>query len=182
MIDIMSTRLTKLLTKFRSTERAFDAGAFVFHQDDPVRKIFCVAIGSIHLVRHQIDGSSIVLQRAAPGAIVAEASVFAKRYHCDAVAQAPTRALAFDRKSLLQRLATDSTLAEAWAAHLAEEVQSVRARAEILSLKTVAARLDAWIVANRRGLPIKGEWKTVAEEIGVSPEALYREMAKRRTA
>lgn len=30
------------------------------------------------------------------------------------------------------------------------------------------------------GLPAKGEWKSVAQQIGVSPEALYREIARRR--
>jgi hypothetical protein len=29
-------------------------------------------------------------------------------------------------------------------------------------------------------LPPKGEWKSVAEQIGVSPEALYRELSRRR--
>jgi hypothetical protein len=29
-------------------------------------------------------------------------------------------------------------------------------------------------------LPSKGEWKALAEDIGVSPEALYRELSKRR--
>ena len=48
-----------------------------------------------------------------------------------------------------------------------------------LSLRTVAERLDAWIAASGR-YPAKGEWKTVAAEIGNSPEALYRELAKRR--
>ena len=33
---------------------------------------------------------------------------------------------------------------------------------------------------NGEGLPAKGTWKTVANEIGTSPEALYRELAKRR--
>lgn len=50
----------------------------------------------------------------------------------------------------------------------------------MLSLKTVAERLDAWTAANQGAPPIKGEWKTVAVEMGVSPEALYRELAKRR--
>jgi CRP/FNR family transcriptional regulator, dissimilatory nitrate respiration regulator len=58
-------------------------------------------------------------------------------------------------------------------------VQSARLRAEVLALKTVTARLDAWIAWNGP-LPGKGKWMTIAGEIGVSPEALYREIAKRR--
>jgi hypothetical protein len=52
--------------------------------------------------------------------------------------------------------------------------------AETVSLRTVAQRLDAWLAWNEDRLPGKGEWKAVAEEISVSPEALYRELAARR--
>jgi len=40
------------------------------------------------------------------------------------------------------------------------------------------ARLDAWL-AWHGDLPSKGDWARLVDEIGVSPEALYREMAKR---
>lgn len=63
--------------------------------------------------------------------------------------------------------------------HLSREVRNARQRAEILSLRTVADRLDAWLAENG-DMPEKGLWKNVAEEIGASPEALYREIARRR--
>jgi hypothetical protein len=50
-----------------------------------------------------------------------------------------------------------------------------------LSLKTVAERLEGWLIWRGGGLPPKGAWKDIAAEIGVSPEALYRELAKRRS-
>jgi len=50
------------------------------------------------------------------------------------------------------------------------------------SLKTVAMRLDGWLAMNEGGVPPKGRWREVAAEIGVSPEALYRELAKRRAS
>lgn len=51
--------------------------------------------------------------------------------------------------------------ADFWANHLAQELQRARLRSEILSLKTVAARLDAWIAWNCGHSPEKGEWKLV---------------------
>lgn len=64
-------------------------------------------------------------------------------------------------------------------AYLAREVWQARFRSELLSLKTVAARLEEWLNWQCGGLPPKGEWKTLAEQLGVSPEALYREIARR---
>ena len=61
---------------------------------------------------------------------------------------------------------------------LAQELQRARFQVEIVAMKKVAARLDAWI-ASSGPLPPKGEWVRLAAEIDVTPEALYREIAKR---
>ena len=66
-------------------------------------------------------------------------------------------------------------------ASMANEIRSTRLRAEILSLKTVAERLDAWLTFNDDGLPAKGGRIALARELGVSPEALYREIARRNS-
>ncbi|MFT6073905.1 MAG: CRP-like cAMP-binding protein [Yoonia sp.] len=59
-----------------------------------------------------------------------------------------------------------------------KEVQSLRARIEILRLRRVSDRLDAWLDLNAE--PPTGEWIRVVDQIGVSPPALYRELARRR--
>ena len=78
------------------------------------------------------------------------------------------------------RLRSDPDLAEVWARNLAHAVQAARLRAEIRSLPRVADRLDAWL-AKGRSLPDKGRWQEVAAELGVTREALYRELARRRS-
>ena len=94
----------------------------------------------------------------------------------------PTRTLAVARSAVRMLLTVGPGFAEAWALHLAHELQATRLRAEILSLRTVAERLDAWIAWNGDAVPPRGTWRTVASEIGTSTEALYRELAKRRRA
>jgi len=178
----MSKSLIELLRDLPASERRYPAGKRVFRQGDKVLDLHQVLNGTIHLVRHNANGTALVLQRAGSQSILAEASVFAERYHCDAVAVSPARTRAIDKSTLRKALTQDPDLAEAWAAHLAREVQATRLRAEILSLKRVAERLDAWIAANDGQFPAKGDWKTVAAEIGTSPEALYREIAKRRAS
>jgi len=179
MIEIMSAGLLDHLRDLPARTRRLDAGAPVFQQDDPVRLMHLVLEGEVHLLRRQADGGILVQQRARAGALLAEASLFAARYHCAAVAARPTRLLVIRRADLRARLARSPEAAEALAAHLAREVQAARLRAEILSLRTVAARLDAWIAAHDGALPAKGAWKDIAAEIATSPEALYRELARR---
>jgi len=49
---------------------------------------------------------------------------------------------------------------------------------EIRALRTVSERLDAWLAGGRM-LPPKGEWQDLAQILGVTREALYRELAQR---
>jgi hypothetical protein len=70
-------------------------------------------------------------------------------------------------------------LAAAWSAMLARSVQAARLRSEIRSMLRVAERLDAWL-GEGNALPGKGRWQEVASELGVTREALYRELSRRR--
>lgn len=157
----------------------FRRGQYLFHQGDPVVSMFLIEAGEARLLRRQRDGGAIVLQRALPGSFLAEASLFAARYHCDATATTKVSARLISRLAMRKLFENDSAFAAAWASHLADEVRSARLRAEILAFKTVAERLGAWIAAKGE-FPPKGTWKTVAQEIGISPESLYREIARRR--
>ena len=176
-----SMSLFDRLRRLSPTEREFDAGALLFRRGDEVSMLHLVLDGEAHLVRHRADGGRLVLQRAAPKTILAEASVFSERYHCDCVAVVPTRTHAVGREAVRALLAEDPALAESWALHLAHELQTTRLRAEILSLRTVRERLDAWMAWNGDRLPPRGTWNMIASEIGTSPVALYRELARRRT-
>ena len=154
---------------------------YLFRLGDEVSVLHVIDDGEAHLVRHRADGGALVLQRAVANTVLAEASVFSKCYHCDGVAVRPTRTLAIARNAVRLLLAEDPRFAESWTIHLSRELQATRLRAEILSFRTVRERLDAWIGWNGESLPTKGTWKTVAKEIGTSPEALYRELARRRS-
>jgi CRP-like cAMP-binding protein len=157
------------------------AGQPLFLTGPPVEHMVIVRAGRILLQRHTPDGAMLILQDAGPGAIIAEASAYSPRYHCDAVAAGGASVGALPKPVFIAALRRDPNLAEAWSAMLARSVQAARVCAEIRSLPKVADRLTAWL-AEGRALPGKGRWQEVAAELGVTREALYRELARRRAA
>ncbi|MBP1882437.1 Crp/Fnr family transcriptional regulator [Sinorhizobium mexicanum] len=177
----MSETIISELRPRATAQKSFEKGEHLFHRDNRVLSMFLVTDGGVHLVRYQADGNMAVLQRSGPGMLLAEASVFSERYHCDAVAIMTTCALVVPIAEVRQLLNDDPAFARAWTIHLSRELQSARKRAEIVALRTVSARLDAWVTWNDGRLPAKGDWRALAEEIGVSPEALYREISRRRS-
>jgi hypothetical protein len=90
MIEIMSSLLVGGLSKLAERKRALAAGDVLFRAGDPIRSLFLVASGALVLSRSLPHGSDLVLQRAGPGAVLAEASLFAESYHCDAIAAQPS--------------------------------------------------------------------------------------------
>jgi CRP-like cAMP-binding protein len=180
MIAIMFDTLATRLSELAGHAQRLAAGNILFRAGDPVRSLFLVEVGAITLSRPLPHGAPQVLQHARPGAVLAEASIFAECYHCEAAAIENAVVRAVPLAHLKAALLAKPDLANAWIRYLAEEVQRTRGHTELLSLKTVAARLDAWITLADGSLPPRGQGRQLAAEIGVTPEALYRELARRR--
>lgn len=160
--------------------RKASVGSILFHKDSRVRHVYVVDTGAVELCRYTENGSQLVLQRATGNSVLAEASIYSERYHCDAIIAQPALLLQFSKQKMLEFMTTDTELVRLWGAYLTSAIQDARHRAEILSRRTVAGRLDGWLAIHDQQLPDKGKWKQIATEIGVTPEALYREFAKRR--
>lgn len=180
MIAIMSEALVERLKALSHREITVAANEHVFQIAAPVVSLFMVAEGAVQLERPSPSGTRLILQRARAGDILAEASCLASHYHCSGVAVGPCLLLSIPMKSFTAECRADPSLAMAFAEHLARQTQSARARSEILSLKTVSARLDAWLEMGDGSLPAKGEWNDLAGMLCVTPEALYRELSRRR--
>jgi CRP-like cAMP-binding protein len=159
--------------------RIITQGEALFRREDAVQSMFFVRSGSIALERPMADGGALTLHVATTGTALAEASLFAETYHCDAVARTDAHIAFVSRVAFRAALKTLPDAALSLIETYAKEIQAQRARIEILRLRRVSEKLDAWL--ELYGEPPKGEWVRVADEIGVSQPALYRELAKRKT-
>lgn len=153
-------------------------GDLLFRRDDPVRSMFLVKKGLVALERPFADGGHITLHIAASGTALAEASLFAETYHCDAVARSDASVAVVRRGDFEAALRRSPDAAMSMIGTHAKAIQSQRTRIEILRLRRVSDRLDAWL--DMHGEVSKGDWHKVADQIGVSAPALYRELARRR--
>lgn len=178
MIMIMRQTLVPLFARSRFLD--LPVGEAVFSTGQRVETIFLLRSGRVQLHRHTPHGARLILQTARADMILAEASAFSDTYHCDAIVTEAATLAALPKPAFISALRDDPDLALAWSAMLARAVQAARVRAEIRSLPKVAERLDAWLDEGH-ALPDKGRWQDVAAELGVTREALYRELARRRT-
>ena len=180
MIEIMSDHWLQYFDG--APKRTMDAGDTLFRRDESVELVFLICEGQIRLQRALQDGGLLTLHTANTGDLVAEASLFADRYHCDAITDIATTVSMIPKAQLvahLENVGSSDRLSIKAFERSAREVQSLRTRIEIMRRRRVADRLDAYL--ELFGHPKEGEWVRVADWIGVSPPALYRELAKRRS-
>lgn len=150
----------------------------LFARGDTPKQMFWIESGEIHLRRMSRQGRQMLAQRVREG-FVAEASLQAARYHCDAVVVQDSAVWQFPRPRLLQALQESAELALWWAARLAEQLRACRLHCERLHLRSAAERvLHAIETEGANGVLVlpatRREW---ADELGLTPEALYRTLA-----
>ncbi len=155
--------------------RRVGRGARLFETGRRPAWMHFVGDGEVVLQRIGEDGEVVVLQRTRHG-FVGEASLQSERYHCDAVVVADADVTRVPRQALLDALRSDAAFALRWIAMLNQEVRRLRQQCERLSLNTVEARLLHLVrtEGGAAGLPLGSGLKTLAREIGVTHEALYR--------
>ena len=140
--------------------------------------MFFVVSGEVTLERTGLQGEPVVLQRTRLG-FVSEASLKVSKYHCDALAITDTTVIKVPAKELAATLDRDADFASRWINMLNAEVKRLRLHCERLSMKSLKDRVLHLI--NTEG--VNGEYqvntglKSLAGELGVTHEALYRTLA-----
>ena len=164
-----------------SVVRTLARGELLFRQGDRAGAIYKVESGRLRLIRRTIDDHLVILHTARRGEFFAEASLFAEAYHCDAVATAQSRVRVYPKAIVMGALRTDYSLAEAFMARLARQLQELRARMELRSIRSARDRVlqYLWLRAgvHARSIAIEGQLQDIAAEIGMTREALYRNLA-----
>lgn len=156
---------------YKKNERLFLTGKMP-------ESMFYVVAGEVTLERTGLQGEPVVLQRTRQG-FVSEASLKVLKYHCDALVITDTNVIKVPIKALAAALDQDPEFASRWISMLNLEVRRLRLHCERLSMKSVRDRVLHLI--NTEGqdghYAIGTGLKTLAGELAVTHEALYRTLA-----
>jgi len=160
----------------------FKAAKVIFHRGDPTRHMYGVLDGQADLRRITIEGAEIIVHRAQSGELFAEAALFSPRYHCDGVAAAGSKIVLFEKTAMLTLMQSDGAFAVAFCQRLAGQVQRLRSGIELRAMHSAQDRIMAALSLRlgdgetRYTLP--GTWKSFAQDIGLTHEALYRALKR----
>jgi CRP-like cAMP-binding protein len=151
----------------------------LFDQGQRPERMFYICNGEAVLQRAGLHGASLVLQRVRQG-FISEASLQSDSYHCESVMTASGDLVCIPISAIKQELLTNPEFAMRWVAMLNKELKRLRAQCERLSLKSVKDRLLHLIETEGENgkLALGSGLKSIAAELSVSHEALYRTVAE----
>lgn len=151
----------------------------LFDQGQRPERMFYICNGEAVLQRMGLHGASLVLQRVRQG-FISEASLQSDSYHCESVMTASGDLVSIPISAIKHELITNPEFAMRWVAMLNKELKRLRAQCERLSLKSVKDRLLHLIETEGENgkLALGSGLKSIAAELSVSHEALYRTVAE----
>ena len=146
----------------------FKAGAKPAH-------MFFVVSGEVVLERPGLQGASVILQRTRLG-FISEASLKSPKYHCHGQVVAHSEIIQMPIVEMREAMDADPAFSGRWIDMLNREVKRLRLQCERLSLTKVQDRLVHLLESEgvEGRFPVGAGIKSMAGELGVTHEALYR--------
>jgi CRP/FNR family transcriptional regulator, dissimilatory nitrate respiration regulator len=156
----------------------FAKGDYLFHLGKIPEYMFFIVSGEAILSRISSHGESITLQRC-KGGFLSEASLLTDVYHCDAIATYAGSTITLPVKGFREALKSEA-FALKWTRLLSREIMRLRTQSERLSLKDIRSKLIHLIESEGKGglLTLQSDYKSLASELGITHEALYRNISK----
>jgi CRP-like cAMP-binding protein len=153
-------------------------GTLLFQTGKKPHWMFFVLSGEVTLERVSQQGDSLVLQRTRHG-FVSEASLQSPKYHCDGRVITNSEIIQIPLLALADALKTDPAFAGRWISMLNQEVKRLRLQCERLSMKSVKEKVLHLVNTEGKNgkYKVTTGLKSLAGELGVTHEALYRTLA-----
>ncbi|MFM2275365.1 MAG: hypothetical protein RL211_1237 [Pseudomonadota bacterium] len=147
----------------------------LFKAGDKPERMFFVVSGEVILERPGLQGSPVILQRTRKG-FVSEASLKSAKYHCRGQVVANAKIIQIPIRLVRDAMDSDPAFAGRWIGMLNKEVKRLRLQCERLSLPKVQDRFVHLLETegDKGCFPIGAGIKSLAAELGVTHEALYR--------
>jgi CRP-like cAMP-binding protein len=161
--------------------RTLTTGEPLFRLGDKSAGLCEIVSGRVRLARVDRTGHETVLHVAGPGETIAEASLFSPHYQCDAIASTHAVVRIYPKAAILAAFEADRKAAQAFTAMLAHQVMDLRTRVERRNIRSARERVRHYFALNTgadgRTVGLHGTLKDLANELGLTHEALYRTLA-----
>ncbi len=154
-------------------------GDQLFAQGSQVKRMHIISHGRIKLIRHTMDGDTVILHVATAGEMVAEASFFSSAYHCSAIVDQPSELNCIDRDRALQIMFDKPQTSRKVMQLFVQQIHTLRNLIEVRNIRSAQARILSYLntIADPDGkIELSMSLRDMAYKLGLAHETLYREL------
>lgn len=167
------------------TEQGFTKGEIIFSEGEEANGFYVVIIGRVKIFKLSADGKEQILHLFGPGEPFGEVPVFTGHlFPAHAAAMEESRVFFFPRKSFVDLIKKNPSLALNMLAVLSKRLRRFAALIDDLSLKEVPGRLAAYLLylsdqnKGAKVLELSVTKAQLASLLGTIPETLSRILGK----
>ena len=163
------------------TEHELAVDQILFQQGESTHSIFWVGSGQLKLVSFT-EQQMITHYFVEAGESFAETALHFETYGCTAIATQPSRIIAIPKPIFLDAVRQSPALCEQYVAHLTQRFSVVKRFLELRSIRSARDRLLQYLSYQRQPnqltVSLRRSLKSLAAELGLSPEVLSRTFAQ----
>lgn len=155
----------------------------LYRLNDPVTLIYFVRRGELEAARYSPDGDALVMMRASSGEFFAEQALAVDCYACAAHAKTDSDVYGLPKPAVLSALHDDTAFAMAFLQAQMKNARRQCSRYERVRLRRAEDRVIHFLVCEsgpEGGVRLPGSGADWAAELGLTPESLYRALARLR--
>jgi CRP/FNR family transcriptional regulator, dissimilatory nitrate respiration regulator len=157
-------------------------GEILFCQNEPAKAIFMVESGCIKLIHYSYSGKIVNHYSVKPGEYFAEVALFNEVYVCTAIAESSTRVISVSKQLFLTSLDKNLNLSRTFTEQLARRLHQTKILLELRGIRSASDRVLHYLrimtPANEKILNLEQPLKDIANDIGITPEALSRTLTQ----
>lgn len=167
------------------SQQTLTVGQPLFHKGEPAKAVYAIQSGRIRLLHYTESGQIVNHYQVNPGELCAEVVLFIDAYACTAIVEEPTQVLVFPKQVFLSALQQDSALAIAFMTQMAYRLHLTKTMLEIRGIRSARERvlhyLRFMIPTSQNFVFLEQPLKSIAYDLGISPEVLSRTLAQLET-
>lgn len=158
------------------------AGQILFSQNEVAEAVFILESGYIQLLSYTEDGQQINHYGVRVSESFAEVALFYEYYVCTAIATIPSRILILPKQPYLLALRSHLDVAEAFMTGLVQRLHENKILLELRSIRSAPKRVLHYLRLNVQSdgitVTLDRPFKVIADDLGLTPEALSRTLKK----
>lgn len=155
----------------------------LYRQGDAAKEIYFVRQGELEAARFSPEGDPLVMLRAGAGEFFAEPALSVDCYGCTAYAKTDSELFALPKAAVLSALQEDKAFSMAFLQAQMRNARKQCSRYERVRLRRAEDRVVHFLVTETGPdgwVRLPGPLADWAAELGLTPESLYRAMARLR--